>query len=662
MKAIQTNAKFIWAKDCVSRNQHAVFYRSFLIDKIPEKIEAIISVDTKYWLYINEKQVVFEGGLFRESLPGAGYADIVDITKFLHIGHNMIAIECWYYGNEGRNNVDSGTPYLYFEAEEIGINSDSGFKYQYHPAFYQTEGDEEPSYLYGGYNIGFDSNLDKKDIYNPADYHNLESSIVYPPNKEQILYERPIPLIKKFPYTSCKPLKKNNYYEVKFLHAAQALIHFVLVAKKNTVLNIKTDRYETYGGPGDEHSLYKNHRIEYICKEGINEFTSNFYLFGEKFIIETDQDIEIMEIGYFDTGYDCDIIGKFHCSCDITNRLVEKAARTLYVCMRDNFMDCPDRERGQWIGDVAVQAPQVFFLLSQSAQKLLKKCIYDFINLRKGDKLVGCVPGVHSSELPAQSLIAIGEYGIISTYYKYTNDLDVLKLSFEPSVKYLMLWEMQSGLLKHRNGDWSWFDHLYNVDQDVLENAWYYSSLKFVKKVADLLDDHRYDSFINERIEQIGSNFNKRFWKGSYYASKDVVDDRANAVAVLAGLCEKENYEKIKGILLKVFNATVFMENFVLEALCQMGYIEEAYRRMVSRYYNLAVNENSTLWEDFFILGTKNHAWSGAPATIAFKYFLGIDTDDGFKTYTFKPVEGLFDNMSCEFYMGDNKVTINYPD
>ena len=62
------------------------------------------------------------------------------------------------------------------------------------------------------------------------------------------------------------------------------------------------------------------------------------------------------------------------------------------------------------------------------------------------------------------------------------------------------------------------------------------------------------------------------------------------------------------------------MENYVLTALCEMGYTDDAYKRMMSRYYNLAVNDSSTLWEDFYILGTKNHAWSGAPVTIAYRY------------------------------------------
>ena len=82
-----------------------------------------------------------------------------------------------------------------------------------------------------------------------------------------------------------------------------------------------------------------------------------------------------LKAGYRQTGYDCDMVGTFHSDCELTNRLFEKAARTLYVCMRDNFMDCPDRERGQWIGDVSVQAPQALLLLSGQARLLLKKCI-----------------------------------------------------------------------------------------------------------------------------------------------------------------------------------------------------------------------------------------------------------------------------------------------
>ena len=101
------------------------------------------------------------------------------------------------------------------------------------------------------------------------------------------------------------------------------------------------------------------------------------------------------------------------------------------------------------------------------------------------------------------------------------------------------------------------------------------------------------------------------------------------------------------------------MERFVLCALCEMGYINDAYNRMMSRYYNLARNENSTLWEDFYILGTRNHAWTGSPVEIAFKYLLGFRTDDGFNTFTVSPVKGIFNEINCSFNLNGKTVEIN---
>ena len=289
--------------------------------------------------------------------------------------------------------------------------------------------------------------------------------------------------------------------------------------------------------------------------------------------------------------------------------------------MRDNFMDCPDRERGQWIGDVSVQAPQVFCLLSDSARLLVKKAIYDFINHRKGDVLLGNVPGENLSELPTQSLNAISEWGMIASYYEYSKDTKTLADCFDKMLEYLMLYETdERGLIRSRKGDWAWCDHLYNIDESVIINCWYYSALKFALKTAQILCDDRYNAFILERMASVENNFDKYFWNGRYYAAGDFVDDRANALAVLSGLCPKERFSKIRKILISVFNSSVYMENYVLMALCEMGFTEDAYKRMMSRYYNLAVNENSTLWEDFYILGTKNHAWSGAPVTVVYKY------------------------------------------
>lgn len=661
MKKVELSANWIWQKQNTNPNDMVVFRKTFNLDELVATAVTYISVDTKYWLYLNGKLVIFEGGLFRESLPGCGYADKVDISAFLQAGENVIALLCWYYGNQGRNNIDSTHAGLIFECESLGIYSDSSFKCQRHPAYFET-GEPNPSYLYGGHNIGFDANLDISNF--PAydfDDKDFENSEVFENIYWGALYERPIPQIRISDIKKCTEISCKGNTFIGALPFAMQFIPFIeLAAKGGEVIDIHSDRYFINGGPGDEYNSYKGHRVEYICKPGINRFESIDYLFGEQIILSSNTPVEVLTIGYRDSGYDTEITGFFNCDCEIVNKLVEKSARTLKVCMRDNYMDCPDRERGQWIGDVSVQIPQTFFVLDEKVTLLTRKAIYDFINLRKGDILVGNVPGANYCELPAQSLNAISEWGMISEYYKYTGDKEILEFVFEPCIAYLKLWELQEdGLISTRVGDWKWFDHLYNVDERVLENAWYYSALCFANTMAVKIGNHKYDELINIRKKSLEDNFDKHFWKGKYYASQNFVDDRASAMAVLSGLCKKDNYEKVMKILVSVFNSTVYMENYVLVALCEMGYINEAYKRMVSRYYNLAVNENTTLWEDFYILGTKNHAWSGAPITIAFKYFMGIDTKDGFKTFTVNPVKSLFKKMNCRFEIKDGLVVID---
>jgi hypothetical protein len=355
------------------------------------------------------------------------------------------------------------------------------------------------------------------------------------------------------------------------------------------------------------------------------------WVFGEALIFTIPDGVEVLELGYRESRYDCDVTTAFTCNDPAANILFEKSVRTLLVCMRENYMDCPDRERGQWIGDVSVQAPQVAYLLGDKGLLLLRKSILDFIHLRAGDVLMGNVPGAHAGELPSQSLNAISQWGMVATYYRATGDREILRQVFEPAVRYLMLWETDGeGVVLPRGGGWEWYDHLYNCDKEILNITWFYSALRFARFMADELNDRRFDDFLQARAAAIEATFEARYWRaqGGFFSSNgDWVDDRANAMAVLAGLCGEEKYPQIRYLLLSVFHATPYMENYVLIALCEMGYKADAYRRMMCRYRPLIESPNSTLWEDFFHLGTRNHAWSGGPATVLLRYFAGVRED-----------------------------------
>lgn len=62
------------------------------IDKVPQTLTARIAADSKYWLWINGRLVVFEGGLKRGPSPYDTYYDPVEIAPYLQNGENTIAV------------------------------------------------------------------------------------------------------------------------------------------------------------------------------------------------------------------------------------------------------------------------------------------------------------------------------------------------------------------------------------------------------------------------------------------------------------------------------------------------------------------------------------------------------------------------------------------
>jgi len=140
-------------------------------------------------------------------------------------------------------------------------------------------------------------------------------------------------------------------------------------------------------------------------------------------------------------------------------------------------------------------------------------------------------------------------------------------------------------------------------------------------------------------------------WTESGYKSSEVSkpDDRANALAVLAGLADSEKYTVIKSVLTEIENASPYMEYYVLEALCAMGEFDLAKARMCERYDRMIREDYSTLWERWTkIGGTLNHAWSGGPLVIMSKYFAGVrPLSAGYERFEIVPQPAGLTQIGC---------------
>lgn len=175
--AYEWKAYWIGADVCQSKpNTWLNFVKDFRLTSVPDKAVAHIAVDSKYWLWINDEMVVFEGGLKRGPNPHDTYFDEVDIAPYLQRGENRIAILVCYFGKHGFSHNSSGQAGLLFDCQtaELDLVSDSSWKCTLNTA-YQTCALPEPNYRLSESDILYDARYDMGEWYRTGveiDYSN----------------------------------------------------------------------------------------------------------------------------------------------------------------------------------------------------------------------------------------------------------------------------------------------------------------------------------------------------------------------------------------------------------------------------------------------------------------------------------------------------------
>lgn len=181
-------------------NQWLCFRKQIFIDNdIPENVYMDIAVDSKYWLWINNELVVFEGGLKRGPNPNDTYYDTVDISDYLVEGDNIISILMWYWGRDGYCHKSSGKSGLLAKIsinDNNVIHTDSSWKVRIHPAFGET-GNPKPNYRLPESNVSFDARKSlgnwKEYDYDDSKWEAASELGEYPCSPWNKLYKRPFP-------------------------------------------------------------------------------------------------------------------------------------------------------------------------------------------------------------------------------------------------------------------------------------------------------------------------------------------------------------------------------------------------------------------------------------------------------------------------------------
>ena len=453
---------------------------------------------------------------------------------------------------------------------------------------------------------------------------------------------------------------------------------------------------------------------EYVAKAGAQTYEHLPWIHGEHMVLQVPAGATVDSFRYRQTGYDVDVRGSFDSNDDFQDKMWKLAEASLHVNMRDIFMDTPGRERAQWWGDVVVQSGQLYHSYDARGHLLMRKGIRDLVNWRKpagwggaaGGELYSPVPagikascgndineaggGVWCAELPLQMLASVGHYGFWR-YYVNTADRPTIDHVYAPVRDYLSKWEWYTetagddakyrDLVKHRYigpGIWAWTDWQANsaqgTDNRILSSAWYYLALRSALAMAELKDVRADAADFRGKMKRIRDAFHKPFWRSEGYyrdlfhvadsSLEQPLDDRANGLAVVAGLVDRFRHPQVAEVL-KIggrhytAHASPYMENFVVEALARMGHPDEALARVKKRWSPYAGDSSNHAWrttlpEHWFWLGvlsgshTHNHAWSGGMQTLLTGTVAGLGPDEpAWEAYHVLPDEGSLTDITA---------------
>ncbi len=632
-------------------NLWTCYRKSFSLPNKPGTALTRIAVDSKYWLWVNGRLAVYEGGLKRGPNPRDTYFDVVDLAPHLRPGTNTIAALAWYWGKDGFSHKDSGKAGFIAELNIDGqiVGSGSSWKALRHPA-YGVTGEPHPNFRMPDDNVHFDARLAPGDWTAPKfDDSGWPASVVLgrPPCAPwNDLVKRPTPLwrvgdLARYENAAALPRVSDGQPIIARLPRNLTISPYLKIkAPAGLTIDLRSDNYKI----GTEYT----YRSEYLTREGVQEFESLPYLNGHWMIYSIPAGVEILDLRYRETRYDTEFVGRFECDDPFLNTLWRKCLYTMNLNMRDAIQD-PDRERAQWWGDAAIMLGEMFYTCDPRAHALIRKAILELVDWQKPDGvLYSPVPaGNWDKELPGQMLSSIGEHGFWY-YYRYSGDKATLVHAYPAVKRYLSLWKLgPDGLLVHRAGGWDWGDWGENIDRPVMDNALLHQALGAAIDMARVTGQDADIPGYQAMRKSIEENYNQRLWRGAEYRSPGYTgktDDRGHGLAVLYGLAKPEQWPAIKRVFTNSFEASPYMEKYILESLFKMGDTDAALARMKARYRIMVESHLSTLWEGWGSdpgAGSYNHGWSGGPLTLLMQYVAGVaPTSPGFATFQVRPQLG----------------------
>ncbi len=436
------------------KNRHILFRKKFSLDSFKTAV-INITADDYFKLYINGK-FVMQGP--PPSYPNAYLYMQKDVSEYLRSGENVIAVHTYYQGLINRVWV-SGDLRESFWCEllvdgKIQDSSDESWKCSDHTA-YSACG-------VFGYDTGFAERYDgraKEVGFEKIDYNDeaWQNASVYE-NADYKLKKSPIKPLDVY-YVKPNDVRKNgNAYFLDFGREYAGQLYAKAKGNSGEEIVLRYGEELT-----DENKVRYNLRCN--CKyeerwilsggaDELNQFDYKAFRYAEMVVPDgaVITDIKMLVRHYpFDKKA---VYRSINADLDKVLRLCED---TVHFGTQEVFVDCPTREKGQYLGDAFISGRAQAILNGDAT--LLKKAIVDFCNsafISQG--IMAVSTSSFMQEIADYSLLFAP---LVLWVYRFDGDKEFLNHVY-PYVKgafeYFCKYENESGLLEGVTEKWNLVD------------------------------------------------------------------------------------------------------------------------------------------------------------------------------------------------------------
>ncbi len=651
-------------------NCHTYFVKKVEIGDF-ESAVLKITADDYYKLYIN--------GVFVTQGPANSYAhcynyNTLDVAKYLKVGCNTFAVHVHYQGyvNRAYNSGDLRQGMIADLFVDNCNAFDSVWKYCDSKAY---KGRDKVAYF-----TQFNEKIDNRkaiDFANPlcdtsswseAPIKQVDYTFVPQITENLVVYK----------VSPQKVTKVKGGFLVDFGTNLTGTVCFVANGKRGNRIKVRcgeelnadgTVRFKmrcstTYDDVFILHSGKNNaEQFEYKCFRYMQVFAKDSVQFEECYVMARHY------------PYNAKMV------LETSNKLIsdiwDMCALAVKYCSQEVYVDCPHREKGQYLGDLTVTGHSHMWLTGDT--KLFEKAMCDFKQstfICKGLTAVA----------PASFVQEIADFSLLYPYqqlllYNFSGNKEALQQGLQTAegiFDYFSQFVGANGLLWNVKEKWNLVDWPKNLrdnydfvlDKTVQDgchnviNALYIGMVKNIEEIKDILGVPYVSKFAELKQKFIDVFFDSKQGLFVDAIGKTHCSLHANIYPIFFGL-EPQTHNIVQHITQKGLSCGVFISYFLLMGLLRIKEVELAISLLTNTtehsWYNMLKQGATTAFEAWGKEQKKNtslcHAWASAPIIVILEGLFGIKMQAGVLIKTARH-HSLDSNLILNFKYKGNCLTI----